>query len=103
MVTPGQEHALRSIEEELRHERAAALGRTGQKLEALIQEAEAALEQARACALAERADAWQRFRESRDRARYQLWCFIVQREAVGLRDHTEVESFYRVPDPEIPA
>lgn len=91
--------SLQKVEDELRRERAAALGRAGTQLE----EAIAATEQARDVLLAaapeEKASALQAFRAARDRARYRLWCLIVHREAVGLRSHREIDEAFPIPPP----
>jgi hypothetical protein len=69
-----------AIEQELKAERAASLGRTG-----------AALERALA--------AW-RENPSVDlerEAKKRLWYLVVQREAMGLRRHREIYDVYGVP------
>jgi hypothetical protein len=84
-----REAALSSVENEIRGERARALGRTVRRLE----EALASLEGAAA--------AHRRGRPSRDElvedAAERLWYAVVQREAVGLRRHDEFLRDLRVP------
>jgi hypothetical protein len=78
-----------ALDYEIAQEQATALGRLGRALEA---------------ALAALAD-YDRANGARDAARRRLvqeasdalWCFIVQREACGLRDPRPVMRDYRVP------
>ena len=69
-----------AIEQELKAERAASLGRAGAALERAL-------------------DAWRRsptptnVREAQKR----LWYLVVQREAMGLNRHREVYDVYAVP------
>jgi hypothetical protein len=88
-----------AIEVQLRQEKASALRRTGDKLEKLIgdvtrlgQELATASGPARARKLAE-------YQQMRTDAEYQRWCLVVQREAMGLWDHQEVDLMYRIPPP----
>jgi len=71
------------LRHELLAEQAAALGRTGEKLESALTALEAADAAARPQALRAAADA--------------AWCFFVQREVMGLRDRTAVIAQYRIP------
>ncbi len=84
-----REAALSSVEDEIRGERARALGRIVRGLE----EALAALEKA--------AGAHRRGRPTREElveeAAERLWYAVVQREAVGLRRHDEFLRDLRVP------
>jgi hypothetical protein len=78
-----------ALDYEIAQEKAAALGRLGRALEAALH------------ALAD----YQGDRDQRDAARNRLvqdasdalWCFMVQREACGLRDPRPVIRDYRVP------
>jgi hypothetical protein len=78
-----------TLEYEIAREKASALGRLGRRLEA-------ALTALAACPRMATSD-----REIRDRlvehAGYALWLFVVQREACGLNDSTQVMRDYRVP------
>jgi hypothetical protein len=86
------------LEYEIVQEQAAALGRRGRALEA-------ALTRLEAFDAIEGSSADEASRSSRKAARsellkaagYALWCFIVQREACGLRDQGTVIREYRVP------
>jgi hypothetical protein len=83
---------------EIAQEQAAALGRLGRALEAAL----AALSEhdGRHAYSSDRPDhapeAAARERLVRD-ASNALWCFVVQREAVGLRDQRAIMREYRVP------
>ena len=79
-----------TLEYEIAQERASALGRLGQRLEA-------ALTALAACPRTADSD-----REIRDRlveqAGYALWLFVVQREACGLNKVDHVMQAYDVPN-----
>jgi hypothetical protein len=79
-----------ALEYEIAEERASALGRLGRRLEAAL------------AALAAFPPADATVKETRDglvgEAGYALWLFIVQREACGLNDSTQVMQTYRVPN-----
>lgn len=76
-----------ALDYELAQEQASALGRLGQALETAL----AAL-----AAHVPGADTAARARLVQD-ASDALWCFLVQREALGLRDPRPVFREYRVP------
>ena len=85
------------LELELRRERAQALSRAGERLEAALRglaRVEAALQTAPG-------EATPAARAARDEALAaageRLWFLVVQREAVGLRDHRVLDDVYRVP------
>jgi hypothetical protein len=69
---------------ELMEEQAAALGRTGRKAEAALAALKAHEGEGRAEALKAAADA--------------VWCFLVQREVMGLRDRAAVVAQYQIPN-----
>lgn len=85
---PGRQQRVVALDYEIAQEQASALGRLGRALETALaalaeydREAEPAGERARLVQAASDA----------------LWCFIVQREACGLRDARPVIRDYRVP------
>jgi len=89
-----------SLDYEIAQEQAAALGRLGRALEAAL----AALSQydrahaGRADEAAAPAPPAPAMRERLVRqASDALWCFVIQREACGLRDQRSVVRDYRVP------
>lgn len=68
---------------ELMEEQAAALGRTGRKAEAALAALRAHEGEGRAEVLKAAADA--------------VWCFLVQREVMGLRDRARIVAEYDIP------
>jgi hypothetical protein len=79
-----------TLEYEIAEERASALGRLGRRLEAAL----AALAACPPTATSERT-----IRDSLvEEAGYALWLFIVQREACGLNDSSQVMQTYGVPN-----
>jgi len=94
----GREEALQRTEKEILAEKAATLGRAGERLEAalaLVAERRRALEQAPdACA---RDEALARYRLARARALDARRTLIIQREAIGLRTHRVVDQQYPEP------
>jgi hypothetical protein len=94
----GQGEAIRRVDAEIAGEKAAALGRAGERLEAAMREL-AAMESrviaARAAgAEVELAEAYEQVRERVLRARLTL---LIQREALGLRRHTVVDQQFPEP------
>ncbi|HZZ34003.1 MAG TPA: DUF6665 family protein [Phenylobacterium sp.] len=68
---------------EVAEEQAAALGRMGRKAEAALAALRNHQGEGRAEALKKAADA--------------VWCFIVQREVMGLRDRAQIVADYQIP------
>ena len=98
MSTRGE--TFRRVEREIAQEKAAALGRAGERLE----EALAALEAvARTFELTDdetrRADLRAAYRAARARVRTARLHLVIQREAVGLRSHRVVDQQYPEPAP----
>jgi hypothetical protein len=88
-ISPWRTVAAVALGYEIAQERATALGRLGRALELALR-ALADYDRANGAHDAERA---QLVQEAGDAA----WCFIVQREACGLRDPQPVIRDYRVP------
>jgi hypothetical protein len=86
-------NAAGSLEYELAQEKASALGRLGRALESALA-ALAALDASLADLTPEKR---QERRTLVAQAGHALWLFVVQREAVGLRDARQVMRDYRVP------
>ncbi len=92
MTRPGAAHE--SVKAELRAERASAIARSGERLEPALGElavAEARLAaapSAKARALRDDALAF---------ASERLWYLVIQREALGLRDHRVLDDVFRIP------
>jgi len=86
---PARRTGVAALDYEIAQEQASALGRLGRMLEAALaalahhDAASSAPATVRAQLVAEAGDA--------------LWCFIIQREACGLRDPRPVLRDYRVP------
>jgi hypothetical protein len=88
------------LEYEIVHEQATALGRLGRALEAALRNLSDhdATEHGLETALANHPPSSQAVRTRLvEDASYALWCFIVQREACGLRDQGPIVREYRVP------
>ncbi|HEU5322948.1 MAG TPA: hypothetical protein VFX28_19240 [Methylomirabilota bacterium] len=89
---------FRRLEQELAQEKAAALGRAGERLERALQEAAAA---ARALAAATEPTVRARLAAEYDRARARAQqarlALVIQREAVGLRQHRVLDQQFPEP------
>jgi hypothetical protein len=82
-----------ALDYELAQEKASALGRLGRALEAAL----AALHAHDAAATDPTADSRRERRALVAQAGHALWLFVVQREALGLRDARQLMRDYRVP------
>lgn len=94
-----REEALQRTEKEIVAEKAATLGRAGERLEAALRlaaELRGALREAPAGEARERAR--EGYREARTRALEARRILIIQREAIGLRNHRLVDQQF----PELP-
>jgi len=81
-----------TLDYEIAQEKASTLGRLGRQLEAALAALRAFDESARELS----ADTRER-RALVAEAGYALWLFVVQREALGLRDARQLMRDYRVP------
>lgn len=93
------ERGLRSVEREIAAEIASSLGRAGSKLEAALENlrvTSAALAGA-APTTAERRVLLERYEEERAHAERRLRDLLIQREAIGLRNHADVHRRYVIP------
>jgi hypothetical protein len=90
---------LARTEEELRAEKAAALGRIAGALEGMLAELRQRREDFARLASHERARAVEEYRSLRERARLYRWYLVVQREALGLFRHEDVDRHYPLPEP----
>jgi hypothetical protein len=92
-----REEALQRTEKEILAEKAATLGRAGERLEAALRLcAELREDLGRAPDLAREA-ALACYREARARALEARHTLIIQREAIGLRNHRVVEQQFPEP------
>jgi len=88
----------RRIEAEIVQEKAAALGRAGERLEAAL-DAVASIGRRLDVTgdAAERARLLREYEDARARAQHARLALLIQREAVGLRRHRAVEATYPEP------
>jgi len=89
-----REEALQRTEKEIIAEKAATLGRPGERLEAALR---LAAELHDAMRDAPDGDARERYRQARTRALEARRILIIQREAIGLRNHRLVEQQFPEP------
>lgn len=93
-----REESLRRTEKEIIAEKAATLGRAGERLEAAL---ELVTERRRALELATdgaaREEALARYRQARSHALDARRTLIIQREAIGLRTHRVVDQQFPEP------
>lgn len=84
-------------EAELNKERAGALGMTARKLEGLLERCRALKEQlGKTTDLSLKELLLRDYREAREESERQRWNLCVQREAIGLRRHEEVDRLYPI-------
>jgi len=91
------ENPAAALDYEIAREKASALGRLGRRLEAALAALAAFDAQSEDEALASAAVRRERRDELVAAAGELLWCFIVQREACGLRDSARAMRDYGVP------
>jgi hypothetical protein len=104
-------HGFEAVEAEIRREKAEALGRTGERLERILHEMETCRRDlmhpttgrrdlhGAARASAERREKLAEHDRLWEQARYLRHCLIVQREAMGLWRHDDVDRQYPLPEP----
>lgn len=92
------EEAHERLLAEITAEKAAALRRIAGRLEELLAELDL-LRMALEARSDERAPLVGRFNAAREQARLYRWFLEVQREALGLLRHEDLDAFYRVPAP----
>ena len=93
---------LARLEAEMRAEKAAALGRIAGVLEGILAELRRRREDFGRLPRDERPRAAEAYEALRERARLYRWYLIVQREALGLFRHEDVDRHYPRPDPLLP-
>ena len=84
--------ALGKVESELKSEMAASLGRIGRTLENLITQ----LKNIQSQELSEKTK--ESYRKLYDQAKLYYWYLVVQREAIGIRNHDSLLQHYQIPD-----
>jgi hypothetical protein len=87
------------IELELMDERAAALRRIGQTLEALLEQLQLLRVQIGDVHWSDRSPRVAQYRELRRRAVRYRWYLEVQRESLGLHPDHRLDEFYSIPKP----
>jgi len=91
------EDAHSRVEDELRAEQAAALRRIGERLSSLLRDLDERLARLGTLSGDERAREREAARVVAAEARLFRWYMVVQREAVGLRDHRFLDEVYPMP------
>jgi hypothetical protein len=91
--------ALARTESEIRAEKAAALARIAGTLEGILAELQRRGEDLARLSGDGRARAVEDYAALREQARRYRWYLIVQREALGLFRHDEVDRHYPMPGP----
>jgi hypothetical protein len=98
--TPGGRRAEthRRLEDEIRREKAASLGRAGERLDEALREARRiGSELDAATRPADRARLYAAYEEARARASAARYALLIQREAIGLRHHRVVDQLFPEP------
>lgn len=86
-----------AVEVQIRQEKASALRRVGDKLENLIGRLAKLEDELRTLIGTPRAKKLAEYEKLWADADYQRWCLVIQREALGLFDHAEVDLMYPRP------
>ncbi|MEW5739534.1 MAG: hypothetical protein AB1938_11445 [Myxococcota bacterium] len=86
-----------AMEAELNKERASALGRTGARLELHLDRCRDLMSRLRGTTGHERRALLAEYRDERAEAEKWRWYLMIQREAVGLRRHDDVDRLYPTP------
>jgi hypothetical protein len=86
-----------AVELEFRKEQASSLRRTGDKLEGLLAQMKQMEGELRTLQGPGRPRKVVEYQQLREDAEYLRWCLVVQREAIGLFNHSEVDLMYPVP------
>jgi hypothetical protein len=90
---------LARTEAELRAEKAAALARIAGTLEGLLAELARRRESFGRLSREERGPAAEAYDALREQARLYRWYLVVQREALGLVRHDDLDRHYPLPEP----
>jgi hypothetical protein len=88
---------LGRTEAELRAEMAASLGRIGRTLSSLIAELNHIRQQSASLSELERSAKFDQYQSVRSRAKLYFWYLIVQRESIGIRNHSLLMELYPIP------
>jgi hypothetical protein len=97
-MTNGRAEGLRRVEREIAGEKAATLGRAGERLEQALAAARRAAARLLAAADdAQRDQLAEEYAAARARAQEARMVLLIQREALGLRRHTTVDQQFPEP------
>ena len=88
---------VRRVEEEIRREKAAALGRAGERLEEALREVSALGRGLDAATGATRESVFAAYEAARRRAEHARLALVIQREAAGIRRHAVVDQQFPAP------
>jgi hypothetical protein len=89
--------ALGKTDLEMREEMAVALGRIGRTLTELLIDLQKLSDEIRSSTGKVKEDRLRSYAEFRKRAKLYYWYLMVQREAVGLRNHEILPQLYPIP------
>ncbi len=93
-----REDSHRRVEEEIRREKAAALGRAGERLDDALREVTVIARRLEATSdVGERARLLHAYETARSRAERARVMLLIQREAIGLRTHAIVDQVFPEP------
>lgn len=84
---------------ELNKEKASGLGHTGRLLEVAIERLQGLRAKLTSCADTERRELVAEYDATRARALELKWYLEVQREAMGLRKHGDLDQYFPIPGP----
>jgi len=86
-----------AIEVEIQKEKASALRRLGARIESLLAELAQLERELPTLKGPKRDQCVARHKELRSEAEKQRWYLVIQREALGLRQHADLEEMYPLP------
>ena len=96
-MTRGRGEGLRRVEQEIAGEKAAALGRAGERLDEVLAEAREAASKLLEAGPNEHAARAREYAAIRARALAARLALLIQREALGLRRHATVDQQFPEP------
>ena len=94
---PKSPDTVMAIEVEMQAEKASALRRLGARIESLLGELDQLKRELSTLQGPKREQCVARYKELRAEAEKQRWYLIIQREAMGLRQHADLDDIYPLP------
>jgi uncharacterized protein YicC (UPF0701 family) len=94
---PKSPDTVMAIEVEMQAEKASALRRLGARIESLLAELAQLERELPTLRGPKRAQCVARHKELRAEAEKQRWYLVIQREAMGLRQHADLDDIYPLP------